>query len=82
MKAKKLIAKMQALLSSEDRDRARQKNEIEKLLLALEAKELHFRQKLELAETDADREKIESKIAVCSVQRQKGGQAIAELKND
>lgn len=82
MKAKKLIAKMQTLLSSSDRDLERQAKEIEKLLLALEAKELHFRQKLEVAETDAEREKLERKIAVCSAQRQKGGQALDAFKED
>ncbi|MEP5321958.1 hypothetical protein [Marinobacter alexandrii] len=82
MKAKKLIAKMQALLSKDERDIARQKKEIEKLLVALEAKEQHFRHKLELADTDVEREKLERKIAVCNAQRQKGGQALISLKED
>lgn len=82
MKAKKLIAKMQTLLSEDDREVARQKKEIEKLLLALEAKEQHFRQKLGMAETDSEREKLERKIAVCNAQRQKGGQALISLQED
>ena len=80
MKAKKLIARMQALLSSDERDLARQAQEMDKLLAALEAKELHFRMKLELAKTDSEREKLQRKIDVCAAQRQKGGQALAEIR--
>lgn len=80
MKKNKLIAKLQALLDSDQRDLQRQAEAIEDLLQKLSAKEARLGNKLENAETEEEREKLEQKIAVCAAQREKGLAALIEIK--
>lgn len=80
MKAKKMIAKMQALLGGNSRELAKQAEEIENLLRGLEAKESHFRVKMEAAQSEKEHEKFQRKAEVCSAQRQKGEEALRAIR--
>jgi hypothetical protein len=81
MKTKKILARLQGLLDSDQRAQARQADAIKEVLGKLRKKEQHFKEKLEQAENDEQREKFGRKLAVCHAQRKKGLEALKQIQS-
>ena len=72
MKLKKIQQQLGALLNADLRAQSKEKAAIKQLLAKLKKKERHLVAKLAACETEEQRKKIETKIAVCHAQREKG----------
>ncbi|MCP5059748.1 MAG: hypothetical protein GY937_23845 [bacterium] len=79
MKTKKLLRKIRALLSADQRAQVAKYKSLEKILKKLELKESALREKLD-GETDEEkRGEILRKLEVIAAQAQKGGKLRQEL---
>ncbi|MCK4711838.1 MAG: hypothetical protein KAT26_03045 [Marinosulfonomonas sp.] len=82
MGLKDIVGKLDRVLDTKKGRAAKQADAIDELVEKLVAKEAKYIARLELAETDRDREKLERKIKVCRAQIAKGRAAITELRTD
>jgi hypothetical protein len=81
MKLKKLQARLGALLDADQRAQIKQSSAIKELLHKLKKKERHLKEKLAECEDETRRKKLETRLAVCHAQRQKGLTLLKELKS-
>ncbi len=80
MKTKKLLRKMKALLSADQRAQMTKYNSLERVLEKLEGKEVALREKLEDEEDKGQRREILRKLDVVEAQRKKGRKLKKELE--
>jgi hypothetical protein len=82
MKLKNIQQQLGALLSADQRAQTREKAAIKHLLAKLKKKERHLLAKLDDCESDEQRKKIETKIAVCHAQREKGLALLKQINSN
>ena len=82
MKLKKIQERLGTLLSNDQRAQAKEKAAIKELLAKLKKKEHQLRDKLADCESEEQRKKIETKLAVCHAQREKGVALLRQLKSN
>jgi hypothetical protein len=82
MKLKTIQQRLGTFLRAEQRAQAKEKAAIKELLVKLKRKEHHLRDKLAASETTEQREKIETKLAVCHAQREKGVALLRQIKSN
>ncbi|MBL4795578.1 MAG: hypothetical protein JKY24_08795 [Pseudomonadales bacterium] len=79
MKLKKVLQKLAQYLDAEQRDQLNQYDSIKKVLKKLKTKRNRLMDKIELAETDEERKRLQSKLDVVHAQRRKGVKLLKEL---
>ncbi len=82
MKLTKIQEQLGNLLRADQRAKAKEKAAIKELLVKLKKKEHHLRDKLAASETTEQRKKIETKLAVCHAQREKGVALLRQIKSN
>lgn len=80
MKRKKLLRKIQALLSADRREQLAKADSLEKVLKKLEKKAETLREKMEMEEAGERRQELARKIEVVEAQRMKGETLLKELE--
>jgi hypothetical protein len=80
MKTKKLLRKVKALLSADQRAQIAKYDSLEKVLKKLRMKEVAMRKKLEQEEDQERRREILRKLDVVEAQRKKGIELEKEIK--
>jgi hypothetical protein len=80
MKTKKLLRKVKALLSADQRAQIAKYDSLEKVLKKLQMKEVAMRKKLEQEEDQERRREILRKLDVVEAQRKKGIELEKEIK--
>ena len=82
MKLKKALAKLSAYLSAKQREQLEERDSIKKVLKALKKKRDHLRERLEHSDNKTEQAHLQKKLEVITAQRQKGLQALKELKSE
>ncbi|MEZ5589202.1 MAG: hypothetical protein R3F53_00180 [Gammaproteobacteria bacterium] len=81
MKLKKALAKLSAYLSAKQREQLEERDSIKKVLKKLKTKRDHLRKRLDGIDDKAEHKHLQKKLEVVTAQRQKGLQALKELKS-
>ena len=82
MGLKDILSSLDKVLDTKKGRAAKQADAIDELVAKLVAKETKYMAKLELAETDREKQKLERKIKVCQAQIVKGRAAAIELRSE
>jgi len=80
MGLKDILSSLDMVLDTKKGRAAKQASAIDELVAKLVAKEAKYVAKLELAETDSEKQKLERKIKVCKAQIVKGRAAAEKLR--
>lgn len=80
MGLKDILSKLDTTLSAKKGRAAKQVTAIDELVGKLEIKAAKYQNKLGLAQTDYEKEKLQRKIKVCNAQIKKGKAAADELR--
>ncbi len=80
MGLKDILSSLDKVLDTKKGRATKQVKAIDALVAKLVAKEAKYTAKLELAQTDRERQKLERKIKVCQAQIKKGRAAADELR--
>ena len=80
MGLKDILGNLDKLLDTKKGRAAKQADAIDELVAKLETKEIKYRAKLKLADTDHAIEKLERKIKVCQAQIVKGRAAASDMR--
>ncbi len=81
MKLNKIQEQLGVLLNANQRAQLKEKAAIKHLLYKLKKKERHLRARLATCETEEQRKKTATKIAVCHAQREKGLALLKQIKS-
>ena len=82
MKLKRILGRLEELLSAKKRDRRKQVDELELLLKELKRKGRKLAHELETAHGDEDRAEARAKLDVVRAQRRKGLAALKALRKE
>ncbi len=82
MKLRKIQEQLGALFNANQRSQTKEKAAIKHLLAKLKKKERHLLARLDACETEEQRKEIETKIAVCHAQREKGLTLLKQIRAD
>jgi hypothetical protein len=82
MSTRKLLDKLKGILSAEHDAQQKKYKSLKKILKALRDEKTHLKKEIERVTDEAEREHLESRLKVISMQRKKGLTLLKELKKE
>ena len=82
MSTRKLLDKLKGILSAEHDAQQKKYKSLKKILKALRDEKAHLKKEIERVTDEEDREHLEARLKVISMQRKKGLTLLKELKEE
>ena len=82
MSTRKLLDKLKGILSAEHDAQQKKYKSLKKILKALRDENVHLKKEIERVTDEEDREHLEARLKVISMQRKKGLTLLKELKEE